>query len=139
MKKAGRGFPRYWINFLIFASPRFHSMAKKGKKTLHNIVYSTNPDLRFDFPEENTPTLPPAQQQLRVEISKKGRGGKTVSLVTGFSGQSEDLEALGKELKTKCGVGGSVKDGEVLLQGDVRDKAVEYLLRKGYKAKKAGG
>ncbi|MFO7997751.1 MAG: translation initiation factor [Bacteroidales bacterium] len=114
-------------------------MARKEKKTLHNIVYSTNPDLRFDVPEKKTPTLPPAQQQLRVEISRKGRGGKTVSLVTGFSGQTEDLEALGKELKTKCGVGGSVKDGEVLLQGDVRDKALEYLLRKGYKAKKAGG
>lgn len=114
-------------------------MAKKEKRTLHNIVYSTNPDLRFDVPEEATRTLPPAQQQLKLEISRKGRGGKTVSLVIGFTGRTEDLEALGKELKTRCGVGGSVKNGEVVLQGDVRDKALEFLTRQGYKAKKAGG
>jgi translation initiation factor 1 len=116
-----------------------HSMTKTGKSTRHNIVYSTNPDYRFDVPEETRGTLPPAQQHLKVQISKKGRGGKTVSLVTGFVGQTGDLEVLGKELKARCGVGGSVKDGEILLQGDVRDKAVDYLIRQGYKAKKAGG
>lgn len=114
-------------------------MAKKERRTLHNIVYSTNPSLNLDLPDETPATLPPAQQQLKVQISKKGRGGKTVSLVTGFIGQAADLEKLGKDLKARCGVGGSVKDGEILLQGDVRDKALDYLIRQGYKAKKAGG
>ncbi len=114
-------------------------MTKKEKKTLHNIVYSTNPAFNFTLSEPQLETLPPGQQQLRVSISKKGRGGKTVSLVSGFTGKTEDLEALGKILKNKCGVGGSVKDGEILLQGDVRDKALDYLIAQGYKAKKSGG
>lgn len=114
-------------------------MAKTNKRTRNNIVYSTNPDFQYDLPEETQETLPPGQQQLKVQISKKGRGGKTVSLVTGFIGQAADLDKLGKELKSRCGVGGSVKDGEILLQGDVRDKILEHLIREGYKAKKAGG
>jgi translation initiation factor 1 len=114
-------------------------MVKKDKRTLHNIVYSTNPNLNLEIPDDAPATLPPAQQQLKVEISKKGRGGKTVSLVTGFVGKAGDMESLGKALKAKCGVGGSVKDGEILLQGDVREKILDYLIRQGYKAKKAGG
>ena len=114
-------------------------MARKEKQHRHGIVYSTNPDFRFEPSDEERETPPPGEQQLKIWISKKGRGGKTVSLVTGFTGRTADLEALGKELRTRCGVGGSAKDGEILLQGDVRDKALDFLLGKGYQAKKAGG
>ncbi|MFN2395969.1 MAG: translation initiation factor [Bacteroidales bacterium] len=114
-------------------------MAKKNKKTLGNIVYSTNKDLDFSLPEEQEETLPPQQQNLRIHLSKKGRGGKTATLITGFVGSEEDMAKLGKTLKAKCGVGGSVKDGEMLLQGDLRDKVLEILAKEGYKAKKAGG
>ena len=111
-------------------------MSKKNKNTLHNIVYSTNRDLNFDFSADETATLPPDKQNLKVQISKKGRAGKTATLVMGFVGSQDDLETLGKMLKNKCGVGGSAKDGEIILQGDVRDKAVELLLKAGYKARR---
>ena len=114
-------------------------MAKKDKRTLGNIVYSTNRDLDFSLPEEQQETLSPQQQNLRIHLSKKGRGGKTATLITGFVGKDDDMEKLGKTLKSKCGVGGSVKDGEILLQGDLRDKVLEILTKGGYKAKKAGG
>ena len=114
-------------------------MAKKDKRTLGNIVYSTNRDLDFSIPEDQEETLPPQQQNLRIHLSKKGRGGKTATLITGFVGKDDDIVKLEKTLKTKCGVGGSVKDGEILLQGDLRDKVLEILTREGYKAKKAGG
>ncbi len=114
-------------------------MNKQGRKR-HNIVYSTNPEANFDLPEENEEeTLPPEKQNLRVSISKKGRKGKTVTIVSNFSGNTESLENLGKELKTKCGVGGSVKDQEIILQGDKRNLVVEFLQSKGYNAKKSGG
>ncbi|WP_375417691.1 translation initiation factor [uncultured Hymenobacter sp.] len=104
------------------------------------VVYSTNPDFEF---QDNAPgeagTLPPPQQNLRVQLDKKQRGGKQVTLVTGFVGTDADLQALGKQLKTKCGVGGSAKDGEIGVQGDFRDKVLAALLQAGYKAKKAGG
>ena len=111
----------------------------KNKNTLRNIVYSTNPDFDYKLPDKEQKTLPPQQQNLRVMLSKKGRGGKTVSLINGFSGTEEDLTELGRMLKNKCGVGGSVKEGEILMQGDVRDKVVEILQKAGYKVKKAGG
>lgn len=113
-----------------------HAMAKSKKNTIGNIVYSTNQDLNFDLPQQEITTPAAGKQNLKVQISKKGRGGKTVTLVTGFTGKESDLEALGKSLKNKCGVGGSVKEGEILLQGDVREKATEFLLKEGYKAKR---
>ena len=113
---------------------------KASKTQRQGVVYSTNPEFSYQTDEENTPaTLPAQQQQLRVQLDKKQRGGKQVTLVTGFVGADADLQALGKLLKTKCGVGGSAKDGEIVVQGDFRDKVLEVLLKEGYKAKKVGG
>jgi translation initiation factor 1 len=105
-----------------------------------DFVYSTNPQAASEFNKiEEVNTRPPQQQDLRVMLDKKNRGGKSVTLISGFKGKTEDLEALGKRLKTKCGVGGTAKDGEILIQGDFRDKVLQLLLAEGFKAKKAGG
>jgi len=100
------------------------------------IVYSTNPDFSF---EQDTPaeafTLPPAQQRLRVKLDTKQRAGKVVTLVEGFAGTAADLEQLGKDLKTKCGTGGSAKDGLILIQGDYKDKVLKWLQDWGYNAR----
>ena len=112
----------------------------KAKPQRQGVVYSTDPDFSFQTDEPTGPaTLPPPQQQLRVQLDKKQRGGKQVTLITGFVGADADLQALGKLLKTRCGGGGSAKDGDILVQGDFRDQVLALLLKAGYKAKKAGG
>ena len=113
-------------------------MSKKSKDKF-GFVFSTDPD--FKFKQETTPqnTLLPQQQDLRIWLEKNHRGGKTACVIKNFVGSEEDLEKLGKELKTKCGTGGSVKDGEIIIQGDQRKKLGEILTKLGYKYKLAGG
>lgn len=111
----------------------------KHKSDNNGVIYSTNPDFVFDYGEEEAVTLEPAKQNLRIMLDKKQRGGKKVTLVTGFKGSEYDLAVLGKELKSACGVGGSVKDGEILLQGDFREKVHALLLQKGYSKTKISG
>ena len=108
-------------------------MKKNDWKERLNIVYSTNPDFVYSTDEKEENDTPPKQQQkLRVSIEKNHRGGKTVTIVKNFTGSEEDLKQLGRLLKTKCGVGGTVKDGEILVQGDFKEKIIELLKKEGY-------
>jgi translation initiation factor 1 len=115
-------------------------MSKKNDwKNRNGVVFSTNSDYQFSYQKDNEQsTLPPQQQNLKVQLDKSGRAGKQVTLVTGFVGKTADLEALTKLLKTKCGVGGSAKDGEILIQGDARTKIAELLSKEGFKVKRVG-
>jgi translation initiation factor 1 len=112
----------------------------KNKKIPVGVVYSTNQDFEYSFDNEGVAeTLPPEKQKLKIQIDKKARAGKQVTLITGFVGSEDDLETLAKKLKNLCGCGGSAKDGEILIQGDVREKVLNWLIAQGYKAVKSGG
>lgn len=116
-------------------------MAKKklGLEDLGGFVFSTNDDFDPHSEEGKKESLAPSEQYLEAHYSSKGRAGKTVTVVKGFEGPDDDLNSLGKELKKKCGVGGSVKDGEIIIQGDVRDKVMHHLKQEGYNVKRVGG
>ena len=115
-------------------------MSNNDWKSRLGMVYSTNPDYKYETAEEvDCRTLEPSAQDLRVWLDRKQRAGKQVTLVKGFVGSDEDLRELASMLKNKCGVGGSAKEGEIIIQGDFRDRVVDLLLKAGYKAKKAGG
>jgi translation initiation factor 1 len=111
---------------------------KKNKRI--NVVYSTNPHFQYeDESSEEQQTLPKTEQLLYVSIDRKQRAGKEVTLVEGFVGTNEDLNLLSKLLKNKCGVGGAAKEGEILIQGNFKEKVAEILLKEGYQVKKKGG
>lgn len=112
---------------------------KKFKNISGDVVYSTNQNYDYDYGGGEEATIAPTEQDLRVWLDKKHRGGKTASVIKGFVGADDDLKDLAKLLKSKCGVGGSAKDGEIIIQGDHRDKIMKLLSDQGYKAKKAGG
>ncbi|MFI3248493.1 MAG: translation initiation factor [Rikenellaceae bacterium] len=115
-------------------------MSTNDWKSRLGMVYSTNPDFEYNSSEdENIEQIAPSKQDLRVWLDRKQRGGKVATLVCGFRGSESDLKELARTLKSKCGVGGAAKDGEIIIQGDHRDKVVDLLLKAGYKCKKAGG
>lgn len=108
-------------------------MKKSDWKDRLNVVYSTKPDFDYEVDREEEPdTKPKEKQLLRISLDKRNRGGKTVSLITGFVGTEADLAELGKWLKVKCGVGGTAKDGEIVIQGDFRKRILDLLLAEGY-------
>ena len=112
----------------------------KNKKIPVGVVYSTDQDYQYSFDnEEVAETLLPEKQKLKIQLDKKSRAGKQVTLITGFVGSENDLETLSKKLKNLCGCGGSAKDTEILIQGDVREKVLTFLSSQGYKAVKVGG
>lgn len=109
------------------------------KNSVGGIIFSTNPNFQPVVTNNEANALPPEKQNLKVWLDKKQRKGKIVTLITGFEGPASELKALEKQLKNHCGSGGSSKDGEILIQGDHRDKILTFLTTKGFKAKKAGG
>ncbi len=112
----------------------------KSKKKRVDVVYSTNQDFSYDYDEDDEQeSIDPSEQLLYVSIDRKKRKGKSVILVEGFVGPEDDLKDLGKLLKSKCGVGGTAKDGEIIIQGEVKDKVADLLSKEGYKVKKKGG
>lgn len=115
-------------------------MADNDWKARLNVVYSTNSDYKYESDNDGQEqTLAPEKQDMRVWLDRKSRAGKQVTLVRGFVGSDDDLKALASMLKSKCGVGGSAKEGEIIIQGDFRDRVIEILIKAGYKTKKAGG
>lgn len=115
-------------------------MKKQDWKDRLNVVYSTNPDYSYEREDEvEQATIEPARQKLRIQLDRKNRGGKVVTLITGFVGTDNDLKELGKLLKSKCGVGGSAKDGEIIVQGDFKLKVLELLKKEGYTQTKPVG
>lgn len=116
-------------------------MAKKisSLEDLGGFVFSTNENFEFNSNQDSEDTLAPKQQRLEAHLDKKNRGGKVATIIKGFQGNEEDLKALGKMLKTKCGVGGAVKDNEIIIQGNFRDKIIQILQSEGYNVKRVGG
>jgi translation initiation factor 1 len=114
-------------------------MNKKNKPDTKGFVFSTDPNFRFEEEQNEIETLLPAQQKLRIRLDTKRRAGKVVTLIEGFIGTENDLEELGKKLKNICGTGGSAKDAEIIIQGDHRDKILQWLLKNGYKDSKKSG
>jgi translation initiation factor 1 len=110
----------------------------KNKRNRKGIMYSTNPDFKFEYENEKVDTLSNNQQNLKVCIDKH-RSGKIAIIIKGFIGTADDLKALGRILKAKCGVGGSAKNGEIIIQGDLRDKVMAILAKEGYNYKRVGG
>lgn len=108
-------------------------MSKKNKPDTRGFVYSTDPGFKFEEEQDNQETLPATRQKLKIRLDTKHRGGKVVTLIEGFIGQENDLEELGKKLKSFCGTGGSAKNGEIIVQGDQRDKVLQWLLKNDYK------
>lgn len=108
-------------------------MNKKNKSDGRGFVYSTDPDFKFEEEQQNVEALSPAQQNLKLRLDTKHRAGKAVTLVEGFVGKDEDLQELGKKLKSFCGTGGSAKEGEIIVQGDQREKVMQWLIKNGYK------
>ena|ERR1700730_7580811 len=111
-------------------------MSKKNKPDIRGIVYSTDPGFRFEEEGGNSEALQPAQQKLRITLVTKHRAGKAVTLIQGYIGKNEELEELSKKLKNFCGTGGSVKEGEIIIQGDQREKIMQWLVKNGYKQSK---
>ena len=116
-------------------------MAKKisSLEDLGGFVFSTNKDFEIGSNEEHQETLPNSQQKLEAHLDKKNRGGKVATIIKGFEGTDDDLKSLAKQLKTLCGVGGSAKDNEIIIQGNFRDKIMDFLIKEGYKVKRVGG
>ncbi|HEV8271572.1 MAG TPA: translation initiation factor [Chitinophagaceae bacterium] len=108
-------------------------MSKKNKPDSRGFVFSTDPNFKFEDEPNSTETFAPVQQKLKVRLETKHRAGKAVTIVEGFIGKDEDLENLGKRLKSFCGTGGSAKDGEIIIQGDQREKVMQWLMKNGYK------
>ena len=111
-------------------------MSKKTKPDSRGFVYSTDPDFHFEHEQDNLRTLAAAEQKLKIRLDTKHRAGKAVTLIEGHIGQEQDLEELGRKLKAFCGTGGSAKDGEIIIQGDQRDKVLQWLLKNGYSKSK---
>ncbi len=114
-------------------------MSKKNKPDARGFVYSTDPNFSFKEEQSTAETLPAAQQKLKIRLDTKHRAGKAVTLIEGFVGKEEDLQELGKKLKSFCGTGGSAKGGEIIVQGDQREKVMQWLLKSGYKDSKRSG
>ena len=108
-------------------------MSKKNKPDTRGFVYSTDPDFSFEEEQSNAETLPPAQQKLKVRLDTRHRAGKAVTLIDGFAGKEDDFQELGKKLKSFCGTGGSAKGGEIIVQGDQREKVLLWLVKNGYR------
>jgi translation initiation factor 1 len=111
-------------------------MGKKNKPDAKGFVYSTDPNFKYEHGDDSYETLPAAQQKLKIQLNTKYRGGKAVTVVLGFVGSVDDMEELGKKLKTYCGTGGSAKDGEIIVQGDQRNKVLQFFQQNGYKLAK---